>query len=132
VRILRLLLEFPGVKILLLLGGLTVGLLPIRASALSPDAKEFMEITARIEPMQCRKRQLRRQIVLADTEQRAADARRLRDDFARLDRDPATSKLEKRLAELQQRMSNGKGGTLDPEDLAAINKQHVEAFYRCD
>ena len=39
---------------------------------------------------------LNREIVLADTEGRAADARRLRDDFAQ------------------------------------INRQHVEAFYRCD
>jgi hypothetical protein len=29
-------------------------------------------------------------------------------------------------------MSNGKGGTLDPEDLDAINRQNVEAFYRCE
>ena len=69
---------------------------PLNAFAVSQEAKEFMDITAQLEPVQCKKRQLRREIVLADTEGRAADARRLRDDFAQ------------------------------------INRQHVEAFYRCD
>ena len=91
---------------------------------LSPEAMEFMQITKQLEPLQCQKRQLRRQIVMADTEGRAADARKLREDFARLDRDPKTSKLEKRLAELQKSITN--------DDLPAINRQHVEAFYRCD
>lgn len=91
---------------------------------LSPEAKEFMQITQQLEPLQCQKRQLRRQIVMADAEQRAADARKLREDFARLDRDPATSKLEKRLAELQKRITK--------DDLPEINRQHVEAFYRCE
>jgi hypothetical protein len=83
-----------------------------------------MDITAQLEPVQCKKRQLRREIVLADTEGRAADARRLRDDFARLDRDPKTAKLEKRLAQLEKRITK--------DDLPEINRQHVEAFYRCD
>ena len=50
--------------------------------------------------MQCKKRQLRRQIVMAEAEQRDEDARKLRADFAKLDRDPKTAKLERRLAEL--------------------------------
>jgi hypothetical protein len=74
--------------------------------------------------VQCQKRQLRRQIVMADAEQRTADSRKLREDFDRLDRDPKTSKLEKRLAELQKRITS--------DDLPAINRQHVEAFYRCE
>ena len=74
--------------------------------------------------MQCQKRQLRRQIVLADAEQRSADSRKLREDFAKLDRDPKTSKLEKRLAELQK--------SINKDDLPEINRQHVEAFYRCE
>ena len=96
----------------------------LEASALSPEAKEFMAIAKEIEPMQCKKRQLRRQIVLADAEQRGEDARKLRADFARLDRDPKTSKLERRLAELQPRISK--------DDLPEINRQNVEAFYRCE
>ena len=83
-----------------------------------------MRITRELEPMQCQKRQLRRQIVLADAEQRSADSRRLREDFAKLDRDPKTSKLEKRLAELQK--------SINKDDLPEINRQHVEAFYRCE
>jgi hypothetical protein len=77
-----------------------------------------------LEPLQCQKRQLRRQIVMADVEQRAADSRKLREDFDRLDRDPKTSKLERRLAELEKRITK--------DDLPQINRQHVEAFYRCE
>ena len=99
-------------------------LAPLPALAVSQAAQEFMQITQQLEPVQCQKRQLRRQIVLADTENRSADARKLRDDFARLDRDPKTAKLEKRLAELQKHITT--------DDLPEINRQHVEAFYRCD
>jgi hypothetical protein len=98
--------------------------IPLNALALSPAAEEFMRITKELEPMQCQKRQLRRQIVLADAEQRTADSRKLREDFAKLDRDPKTSKLEKRLAELQP--------SINKDDLPEINRQHVEAFYRCE
>jgi hypothetical protein len=99
-------------------------LLSPEAFALSPEAKEFISIARQIEPMQCKKRQLRRQIVLADAEQRGEDARKLRADFAKLDRDPKTSKLEKRLAELQPRITK--------DDLPEVNRQNVEAFYRCE
>ena len=99
-------------------------MLPLQALALSPAAEEFMRITKELEPMQCQKRQLRRQIVLADAEQRSADSRKLREDFAKLDRNPKTSKLEKRLAELQN--------SINKDDLPEINRQHVEAFYRCE
>ena len=83
-----------------------------------------MRITQQLEPVQCRKMQLRRQIVLADTEQRNADAHKLREDFSRLDRDPKTARLERRLAELEKHITR--------DDLPAINRQHVEAFYRCE
>src|SRR5262249_12870563 len=98
--------------------------LPLHAFALSPAAQEFMQITRQLEPVQCQKRQLRRQIVMADAEQRGADARKLREDFGRLDRDPKVAKLEKRLAELEKRITK--------DDLPEINRQHVEAFYRCE
>jgi hypothetical protein len=94
------------------------------AWAQSEPAKEFMAIIKQLEPMQCKKRQIRRQIVMADAEQRAEDSRKLRADFAKLDRDPKTAKLERRLAELEKRITK--------DDLPEINRQHVEAFYRCE
>ena len=99
-------------------------LLPLDAFALSPAGQEFMQIVTQLEPVHCKKRQLRRQIVLADAEQRSDDARRLREDFSRLDRDPKTSKLEQRLAVLEKRVTK--------DDLPEINRRHVEAFYRCE
>ena len=102
------------------------GLLLGTLLALSSEAQEFMRITQELEPVQCEKRKLRRQITLAEIEKR--DAKDLRQRFSTLDRDPKVARLEKRLGELQPRLS--KSG--DPEDLPAINRQRVEAFYRCD
>jgi len=99
-------------------------MIPLEALALSSAAEEFMRITEQIEPMQCQKRQLRRQIVMAEAEKRDADARKLREDFSKLDRDPKTAKLERRLAELEKSITR--------DDLPAINRQHVEGFYRCE
>ena len=93
---------------------------------LSPEAQEFMKITRQLEPVQCEKRKLRRQIALAEVEKR--DATDLRKRFAALDRDAQTARLEKRLGQLEPRLSK----SADPEDLPAINRQRVEAFYRCD
>jgi len=101
-------------------------LLVLLLLSLSPEAREFMDITSKLEPVQCEKRKLRRQIALAEIEKR--DAKDLRQRFSTLDRDPKVARLEKRLGELQPRLS--KSG--DPEDLPAINRQRVEAFYRCD
>ena len=94
--------------------------------ALSREAQEFMAIVKRLEPVHCEKRKLRRQIALAQIEQR--DARALKDRFAALDRDPKTAKLEKRLAQLEPRVSK----SADPEDLEAISAQQREAFYKCE
>ena len=99
-------------------------LIPFNAFALSQEAKEFMEITTQLEPVQCEKQQLRRKIVFAEVEQRGDDARKFRQRFADLNRDAKTTKLEKRLAELEKHITN--------EDLPAINRQRVEAFYRCE
>jgi len=96
------------------------------ALSLSPEAREFMEITAQLEPVQCEKRKLRREITLASVENR--DTRELRKRFAALDRDQKTARLEKRLAELQPRLMKSS----DPEDLPAIDRQRVAAFYRCE
>ena len=101
-------------------------LLPFPVSALSPEAQEFMSIIKELEPVQCEKRKLRREIALAEIEKR--DPQDLRGKFAALNRDPRTAKLEKRLGELGPRLSKSS----DPDDLPALNRQRVEAFYRCD
>jgi hypothetical protein len=95
------------------------------AVALTPAAQEFIAISKELEPVQCEKRRLRREIALAEIERR--DASELRKRFAALDRDRRTAKLEKRLAELEPRLSRSS----DPEDLPAISRQNTEAFYRC-
>ena len=110
-------------------GFLLLGILvSFPASALSPAAQEFMAISRQLEPVQCEKRQLRRQIALAEAERRDDDIRALRKRFAGLDADPKTAKLERRLAELEPRLKRSS----DPEDLAAISRQQREAFYRCE
>jgi hypothetical protein len=101
-------------------------LLPGPLLALSPQAREFMEITRQIEPVQCEKRRLRRAIALAEIQKE--DTNPLRKRFADLDRDPNTAKLEKRLAQLEPQLQRSS----DPEDLAAISLQQREAFYRCE
>jgi hypothetical protein len=107
---------------------LVAGLLVLApgAWALSPAAREFMQISKELEPVHCEKRKLRREIALAQVQQQ--DVQVLKRRFAALDRDPKTAKLEKRLAELQPRVEKSS----DPEDLAAISAQHREAFYRCE
>ena len=100
----------------------------VPAHALSPQAQEFMAITKELEPVQCEKRRLRREMARAEIERREADLQKLRARFADLDRDRKTARLERRLAELEPRVS--KSG--DPEDLPAISRQQREAFYRCD
>lgn len=102
------------------------------ARALTPEAKEFMAITAKLEPVQCEKRKLRREITLAEVERDHARVRELRARFDALEREPETARLERRLGELERRISNGRGGTIDPEDLEAISRQQREAFYRCE
>jgi hypothetical protein len=93
---------------------------------LSREAQEFIDIAKKLEPLQCEKRKLRREIALAQAESR--DTAALRERFAALDRDARTAKLEKRLGELEPRIRR----STDPEDLAAISRQNTEAFYRCD
>ena len=102
-------------------------LLPVPGLALSDNAREFMKITDELEPVQCEKRKLRREIALAEVERRDDDVRALRQRFAALDQDPKTARLERRLGELVPRLDRSS----DPEDLKAINRQRVEAFYRC-
>ena len=101
-------------------------LLVLVALSLSPEAREFIELTSKLEPVQCEKRKLRREITLAEVEKK--DTRELRKRFAALDREPKTARMEKRLAELEPRLRRSS----DPEDLPAISQQQVEAFYRCE
>jgi len=101
-------------------------LLVLMALSLSPEAREFIDLTSKLEPVQCEKRRLRREITLAEVEKK--DTRALRKRFIALDRDPKTSRLEKRLTELEPRLRKSS----DPEDLPAISRQQVEAFYRCE
>ena len=103
-------------------------LLPLPAAALTPAAKEFMEISAQLEPVQCEKRQLRRRMALAQVEQRGAELEKFRARFAELNRDRDTTRLEQRLAELEKRIR----AAADPEDLQAISLQHRQAFYSCE
>jgi hypothetical protein len=113
------------VKRLLLFLGI---LIPVRLFALSPAAGEFMAISRELEPVQCEKRRLRREIALAEVERRDADVKAARGRFAKLDRDPKTARLEKRLTELEPILKRSS----DPEDLQAISRQQREAFYRCE
>jgi predicted nuclease with TOPRIM domain len=98
------------------------------AHALSPAAQEFMSITKELEPVQCEKRQLRREMARAEIEQRQDDLKKLRAKFTALDKDKLVARLEQRLAELEPRVSRSS----DPDDLPAISRQQREAFYRCD
>ena len=97
-----------------------------QAQALSSEAREFIAISHELEPVQCEKRKLRREIVLAEAEHR--ETKEMRRRFARLNRDPATARREKRLAELEPRLRR----SADPEDLEAISRASREAFYRCE
>jgi hypothetical protein len=111
----------------LLLALALLGSIPA-AWPLSPEAREFMKITEQLEPVQCEKRRLRREMALAEVEGRSADLKTLRQRFAALNREPRTAKLERRLAELEPRVAR----SADPEDLAQISEQQRAAFYRCE
>jgi hypothetical protein len=107
-------------------------LVPLRAAALSPEAQEWLAISAKLEPVQCEKRQLRRQMAMAQAEERGEDLKKLRARAAALDRNKETARLEKRLAVLETRILDSQGRPRHPEDLDAISLQQREAFYRCE
>lgn len=114
------------------LAALALVLAATPAVAITSEAKEFIEILKQLEPVHCEKRKLRREIALAEVERRDAEATALRKRFSELNRDPETTKLEKRLGVLEHRISDGRGSARDPEDLQAISFQQREAFYRCE
>jgi hypothetical protein len=101
------------------------------AWAISPEAQEFIELSAKLEPVQCEKRKLRRDMALAEVERDEAKAKQLRARFDAIDRDKETSRLEARLAQLHPRIVDAEGKPRRPEDLDAISLQRREAFYRC-
>ncbi|MSQ53847.1 MAG: hypothetical protein EXR31_00615 [Betaproteobacteria bacterium] len=101
------------------------------ALALSPEAQEFLELTKKLEPVQCEKRKLRRDIAVADVERDDDKAKALRARFDALNRDKDTTRMEKRLAQLEPRLVDKEGRARRPEDLDAISLQRREAFYRC-
>ena len=100
--------------------------------AMTPEGREFLEILKQLEPVHCEKLKLRREIALAEVEKRGDDARELRARFAKLDAEPRTAKLEKRLAQLEPRIHSSRGTPRDPQDLERISKQRRDAFYRCE
>ena len=101
-------------------------------AAMTPEGREFLDILQQLEPVHCEKRKLRREIALAEAEKRSGDAKDLRAHFAKLDAQPKTAKLEKRLAQLEPRINSSQGIPRDPEDLEVISKQRRDAFYRCE
>jgi hypothetical protein len=102
------------------------------AAAMTPEGREFLDILKQLEPLHCEKRKLRREIALAEVEKRSSDAKELRARFAKLDSEPKTAKLEKRLAQLEPRINTSQGTPRDPQDLEQISKQRRDAFYRCE
>jgi len=102
------------------------------AAAMTPEGREFLGILKELEPVHCEKRKLRREIALADAEQRSGDARELRARFTKLDTEPKTARLERRLAQLEPRINSSQGVPRDPQDLEVISKQRRDAFYRCE
>jgi len=107
-------------------------LVPLPVLALSPAAKEFMEISAQLEPVQCEKRKLRRALVLAEVEGREVDLKKLRARADEINRDQQTTRLEKRLAVLEARLMDSRARPRGAEDLDAISFQQRHAFYRCE
>ncbi|HTL26671.1 MAG TPA: hypothetical protein VL280_08655 [Burkholderiales bacterium] len=102
------------------------------AAAMTPEGREFVDILKQLEQVHCEKRKLRREIAFAEAEKRTSDAKDLRARFAKLDSEPKTARLEKRLAQLEPRINTSQGVPRDPEDLDVISKQRRDAFYRCE
>jgi len=101
-------------------------------AAMTPEGREFADILKQLEPVHCEKRKLRRAIAMAQIEDRKDDLKALRARFAKLDAEPRTARLEKRLAQLEPRLNSAKGVPRDPEDLEVISKQRRDSFYRCE
>jgi len=101
------------------------------AWSVSPDAREFLELSKKLESVQCEKQKLRREMAVADVQRDEAKSKELRARFDALNREKETARMEKRLAALEPRILDGEGKARRPEDLDAISLQRREAFYRC-
>jgi len=99
---------------------------------MTPEGREFVDILKQLEPVHCEKRKLRREITMAQVEDRKDDVKALRARFAQINAESRTAKLEKRLAQLEPRLNSNKGVPRDPEDLEVISRQRRDAFYRCE
>jgi len=111
-----------------------VALLAVAATpalAISPAAQEFLALSKKLEPVQCEKRKLSRELAVAEAERDAEKSKALRARFEVLNGDKETERMEKRLAELAPRILDKDGKARRPEDLDAINLQRRQAFYRC-
>jgi hypothetical protein len=101
------------------------------ALAISPEAREFIELSEKLAPVHCEKRRLTRDMAVAEAERDADRAKALRAEFDALARDKQTAALEKRLMQLEPRLVDKEGRARRPEDLDAIDLKRREAFYRC-
>jgi len=102
------------------------------ALAVSPEAREYVEVSKKLEPVHCQKRKLTREIALAEVERDAARVKTLRAQFDKLGRDPQTVALEKRLRALEPRIIGSDGKVRHAGDLDVVDRQRREAFYRCE
>jgi predicted nucleic acid-binding Zn-ribbon protein len=101
------------------------------AFAISPEAKEFIEISKKLESVHCQKRKITREIAVAEAERDAERSKALRAEFRNIASDKQTAGLEKRLQQLEPRIVDKEGKARRSEDLDAIDLQRREAFYRC-
>ena len=101
------------------------------AWAISPDAQEFLDLSKKLEPVQCEKSKLRRELAVAGVERDDARVKELKARFDALNGDKQTARMEARLAALEPRILDREGRARRPEDLDAISLQRREAFYRC-
>ena len=110
---------------------LVLALAAAPAWAISSDAQEFLDLSKKLEPVQCEKQKLRRELALADVQRDEPKSKELRARFDALSRDRETARMEARLAALEPRILDREGRARRPEDLDAISLQRREAFYRC-
>ena len=98
---------------------------------LKAAAGEFIAIVKKLVRVLCEKRKLRREILDAQAAQNTLRVAALRAHYAALGRDPETARLERRLGELEKRITDGQARVRDPEDFQAISAQQREAYARC-
>jgi len=111
---------------------LLVALVPAPARAVTPDAEAFMAAVQKLAPVLCERRSLRRELAMAQVENDAARAHRLRERMQAIARDPETARLDERVDRLHRRLVDANGRVRDPDDLRALSAQQLELFARCE